>query len=376
MRLGPGLRTAFWLARGQPGRQAYLVLTVAVTVACWFVLTALASPFLTVRTNASEDVIRVNNARNRSAPLPIRYATRLAALPGVARVDYQDLQMLLCGDDTVTVNAINIPATFDELTVLGFDRAAIEAWLAEPRGALVSASAARLCGWRLGQGTEAMNIKQQPMPLQVSGIASVADDDPSVIAHYDYVNRNFSFIGSGKVLWYTLVARDPGAKEALISRVEAEFAHDDPPVAAFPDTVREDARARFGQVQRLVGLLMAALFLCCLLVLASVMAHSASERRAQHGLLCVLGFPRPVMLAGYGLEVLAIVLLGTLMGAALGLTLLDYLPGWLQGQFLKPRLEPWTYRLLPAWLLPLALLALLHPWLSVLRAAPLDAQEQ
>lgn len=53
--------------------------------------------------------MRLVNARNKNTPLPLKYADRIAAVAGVAAVRYVDLQMLLCGDSTVTVSAVGGP---------------------------------------------------------------------------------------------------------------------------------------------------------------------------------------------------------------------------------------------------------------------------
>ena len=120
---------------------------------------------------------------------------------------------------------------------------------------------------------------------------------------------------------------------------------------------------------------MGALFLSCLLVLASVMAHAATERRATLGMMRVLGFPRRVLAGGYVLEVLGIVLCGAVLGMALGQVVLHYLPLVLKGQLLRVAPAPWAWSLLPIWLAVMAALSLLQPCLLALRARPLDCRE-
>lgn len=359
-----------------PARLGYLLLTVAVTVAGWFSLAALASPFLAVKKNADVDAIRVDNARNARTPLPIRYAARIAAIPGVASVSYEDLQMVLCGSSTVTVNALGWVKTDDAARLTGFDHNATQRWLKDSWGLLVSQSAARTCGWHVGQGIEPSDIKGQPIPFHVIGVSAAKDSDPSALAHYDYINNLHPLIaGRGNVMMYFVDAKEPAENQALAARIEAEFVHDDPPVTAYPDTAREDARARFGKVQYLVALVMGALFLLCLLVLASVMAHTAVERRDKLGMLRVLGFPRRVLAASYVLEVLGIVVIGAALGIALGQVVLHYLPGLLKGQLLRVAPAPWAWTLLPVWLALLAALSLLQPCFLAARSRPLDCQE-
>ncbi len=126
-----------------------------------------------------------------------------------------------------------------------FDAAALERWQKDPLGLLVSRAAAAKCGWQLGQGIEPMSIVGKPMPLHISGIGLVESDGLSATAHFDYINEEHSMVAKpGNVMMMHVDATDPSQNQALAARIEAAFAHDDPPVTAYPDTVREDARSR------------------------------------------------------------------------------------------------------------------------------------
>lgn len=369
---------ALWLANsGHWARLVYLVMTVAAMIAGWLVLAALASPFLQIgQSTEADDSLRVVNARNKNTPLPLKYADRIASVAGVATVRYVDLQMVLCGDATVTVSAVGGPVDAAAYKRAGHDLASVARWQADPIGILVSHSAAKMCGWQVGQGIEPLDVRGQPLPFHVSGIATVEDDDPGVQAHYDYVNRQHSLVaGTGYVLAYTVEAKEPQDNQNVAARIDAEFVHDDPPVTAYPDTAREDARSRFGKVQYLVALVMGAIFLSCTLVLASVMAFAAEERRPQLGVLRALGFSRRLLASSFALEVFGIIFSGALAGILLGELALHYLPSWLQGSFLRVMPAPWAYRLLPLWLGVLALITLVRPCLVALHAHPLDCRD-
>lgn len=359
------------------GRFGYLMLSVAAMVAAWLVLAALASPFLQIgQTADANDSLRVVNARNKNTPLPLKYAERLATVDGVASVHYADLQMLLCGDSTVTVNAVGGTTTdAASFKQAGYTANAVKRWQADPIGVLVSRSAAQQCGWQVGQGVDPLDVQGQPIPIRIIAIADVDDDDSSVIAHYDYINQQHSLVaGAGRVLSFSVQAQNPKNNQSVAERIDATFAHDDPPLTAYPDTAREDARSRFGKVQYLVVLVMGAIFLSCALVLSSVMTFAAIERRPQLGVLRVLGFPRRWLAFAFVLEVMAILAVGALMGIALGELALHYLPAWLQGSVLRVSPAVWAYQLLPVGLVVLALITLVRPCLVALRAHPLDCR--
>lgn len=363
------------LRASRPGRLMYLALMIAVSVAAWFALAALASPFLAVHTNKQMDRIMVTNGRGGSKPVPLKYRSRLAVLPGVAGLRYLDLQMLACGTDSVTVNAIGGSSTAEYLRAKGVSDATVKRWQNDPLGLLLSPETARRCGWQTGQGIQPIDLSGNPLPVHVLGVTGDQEAGLVALAHFDYINRHHSFAaGPGHVLRYSVIPTDPGETRALVTRIVTEFAHDDPPLAAYPDTVRQSARARFGNVQNLVAVVMAGVFLLCLLVVASVMAHAAAERRATLGMLRVLGFARRVLVWASVLEVIGIVLVGAVVGIGLGQLVLVYLPGWLQGRFLGVQPAPWAWTLLPFWLALLAVLSLLQPSHLAARAQPLDCQ--
>lgn len=370
---------AAWVlvGNGDLRRPAYLVLTVAVAIAAWLVLAAMASPFLQVASADGEDRLQVSNARNQSTPLPLGYAERISRVQGVKESTWLDLQTLACGNDSVTVSAVggsgveNLPELRDvDATVMG-------RWRDDPLGLFVSSAAARACGWRIGQGIEPLDVRGEPLAFHVVGMLDTGTDALTAIAHYEYVNRARSvFAGVDRVLRFHVTAHDPGDNQALAARIDAAFSADDPRVVAYPDTAREDARSRFGKVQYLLMLVMGAVILSCLLVMASVMLHAVAQRRQQMGLMRALGFSRKVLALAFMLEVLGIIASGAVLGILAGRLIVQYLPQWLEGQFLQIVQAPWAWHLLPAWLTVLAVVTLFYPCLAAWRAHPLDSRTE
>ncbi|MGE0208785.1 MAG: hypothetical protein AB7S42_06555, partial [Lysobacteraceae bacterium] len=119
---------------------AYLVLTVAVAVAAWLVLAAMASPFLRVASSDGSDRLQVSNARNRSTPLPLEYAERISRLQGVKESTWLDLQMLSCGNDTVTVSAVGGSGVNSLPDLRKVDAAVMRRWHDDPLGVLVTSA--------------------------------------------------------------------------------------------------------------------------------------------------------------------------------------------------------------------------------------------
>ncbi len=358
-------------------RCAYLVVTLAVTAASWLLLATLASPFLFDPTLSDNGII-VRNARSPQQPLPMRYASRIEALSDTRDVVYMALKFVSCPDGSmITLNAIGGSGTLRELRKSGFSIEDAEHWQRDPLGVLLDEETATQCKWSAGTGVSPLDeISRQPLPLHVTAIAANVDSpDAATMAHYDYINRNSSMAGTDRVNKIHVEAAHRDRQEALAARIETEFAHDDPPVSAYPDTESDNVRDRFGNVQYLLGMVMCALLLCCILVLISVWAHATTERRTQLALLRVLGFSRSALLAGFAIECLAILLTGMLVGAILGLTAIRSLPDSLHAVFVALRPPAWVWWLMPVLLCVVSMAALSLPAAIIARIRPADCRQ-
>lgn len=103
------LRTCGILAgnnlRKGSGRSIYLLAALAIAVAAWLMLAALAAPF--VANGASTGAgVTITNGNQRSAPLPLHYASRIESVTGAHDVAWFTLMIVTCGANTqVTLNA-------------------------------------------------------------------------------------------------------------------------------------------------------------------------------------------------------------------------------------------------------------------------------
>ncbi|MGH8190780.1 MAG: ABC transporter permease [Rhodanobacteraceae bacterium] len=365
--------------RGSRGPAIYLVVTLAITVAVWLLLAAMAAPFVGGG-NALGSGVTIRNGSQASAPMPLRYARRIIAVSGAQDVTWIGLQMVQCTPaTTVSLSALGGPgaaasAEKDEHVAA----AALKRWKADPLGVLISDTAASQCGWKTGQGIDpksAFGGKQQ-IALHVVGTfrgSGAAASAPIGIAHFDYINRVAPLFGKDMVLMYSAHAAQPRDNDALAARIEAAFAHDYPTVTATANATQQNAWARYGKVQQLIGFVMLAIMLCAASVLVSVLAHAAAQRRAKDALLQVLGFRRGTLFIAVLLEVLAIVILGALIGTGIGmLTAHELAPttlGLLSNGFVVPA---WAYAWMPLWLAILAAASLAWPAALLARVRPSD----
>lgn len=355
-------------------RAGYLMVTVAITVAAWLALSAMSAPFVGGSASKGSGVT-VRNGNQSNAPLPLRYARRIEAVQGARDVTWLALQIVNCKTSpsvSVTLNAYGGPGALAQVKQKHAEPAAIKRWKHDPLGILITSQTAADCGWDVGQGVEPPDMTgMKHVPLHVSGTFRGSGD--IAYAHFDYINRIDPLFGKDKVLFYLASGVNGRGDELLAARIEAEFAHDFPTVSATTNTTAQNAWARFGKVQLLLGFVMAAILLCAASVLISVLAHAATQRRSKFALLQVLGFHRATLFSAFALELLVIVVMGALLGTGIGTLLAHALAptpiGVFSGGFTIP---VWAYAWMPLWLFALAAVSLVWPAALVARVRPAD----
>lgn len=365
---------------GSRRQTLYLVVTLAIAVATWFVLAAIATP-VTVHSGSKNSGVGVTNGSQGTPVLPLRYAKRLMKVQGAHDVSWTTLQTITCGPNStvVTLNAYGGPGAVRALAAdQSISESALQRWSVDPLGVIINARTSRDCGWKVGQGVSPDTGMGASLELHVSGIfhAPHAAGDLG-FAHFDYINRTGSMLGKDKVVQYTAYASDPRKAELLAAHIEQEFAHDFPTVAAFTNTTVQNAWARFGKVQLLIALVMVAVFLCAASVLISVLAHAAAQRRHIFAVLQVFGFGRSVMFAAFALQAFLILVIGAMFGAgaSLGVRYLVVSNSVVSFTTAGFNIPNWAYLWLPVWLAVLLVSALGWPALLISRVRPVHHKE-
>lgn len=376
MTLIPSPRTFFILAAdnlcASRGRAAYLILTLAITTTAWLTLAAVGAPY---EGDAASTRVTISNG-SQSGAIPLYYARRIEAVRGAHNVFWYGMQMVQCaGAKIVPLNAFGGPGTDTPLTKHNVPAAVIRQWNADPLAAVISDAAASKCGWRPGQGAEPPSgMEGHGRPLELHIIGTFAGPFPVAYVHYSYINRAAPGLqGKDKVVTYFADAADPRDDEALAARIEAAFAHDFPALKASTNTTVQNAWSRYGKVQQLLAFVLAAVLLCAASVLVSVLAHAAAQRKSKFALLQVLGFQRFTLFSAFALELLAIAVVGALLGFGLerlvahelGPTSLGFLTGGVH-------VPTWAWWGLPAWLAVLVAVALAWPAGLIARVRPAD----
>lgn len=320
------LAIAWIRLRESAGRHAYLVATLMVGVAGFWVLHALASPFV-ARHAFTDASITVGSARE-GTPVPVRHAERIARHPGVAAVNHMNVLALLCSPPTgvATLNGWGGTDTMRRLHSIRATPAHIAAWTASPHAVLVGAELAQRCGWSAGMALEPPDLSGRPVPITIAGIFHSSEggfSEQLAIAHYDHVDRMLAESERGKARVIEVFGDDPLALAGLASAIETLFEHSDPPVQAHVASATDSVLGSFGNIRALLLSVLAALGACVLLVFASIAAHLSAQRRPSMAVLQALGFGRRLQFFAMVLELVLVVLAGAALGTLLGALLLE-----------------------------------------------------
>jgi len=374
------LHIAWMRFREQPGRVSYLVLTLAVAVLAWNVLAAFASPFLASKMGTAIDArLGIFNAAVQGQPFPLRYMQQIERMPGVAAVEYLAGAAFMCSDmrTTVTINAVGGSGAVPQLRRKGVSAEDLALWNDTRNGVLVGEELAETCGFTPGMLlTQRDLLSRVEMPVSIVAVLPDNPDGASfgklAYGHYEYLNQLLPDGMRDQVWMGTAEVVDAHQLAQLGEAIEREFAGTDPPLEARVSSGSSSLLGRFGQVQGLLALMMAAMGACALLVFVTVMAHLLAQRRASMATLQTMGFDRRLQFSALLLEFAGIMLVGTglgLAGAAAVLAGLSPKVFWLFGQL---RIPDWAITGLPPGLLVLALAALAWPAAQVARLKPID----
>jgi len=381
----PTFQSTIHLARmrlnEQSARATGLVATLAVAVVTWVVLSAVASPLLAFKVGDVIDAtVAVTNARVSGSVFPLRYAQRIERMSDVKGVIYLTVATFPCADGRTTV-AINAYGGSEVTRMLRSDHvsdAMITAWNKTPNGILLGSDIAHQCGLAPGMTLSPRSrTADREIPITIVGILPANTDGPPIankiaIGHYDYINPLLPERSRDQVRIMVVIGKDPTRLPQLAAAIEREFAADDPPLEASVSSGTTTILGRFGQVQSLLALVMAAMAACALLVFVTVLAHQIAQRRAGMAILQTIGFGRGVQFGALVLELLLIAGVGTTVGIIAGravMVLINPLLFRLTGLLRTPDWALWG--LFPAVFLLLAL-SLIWPALQISKLKPID----
>ncbi|NJD31524.1 MAG: FtsX-like permease family protein [Gammaproteobacteria bacterium] len=281
--------------------------------------------------------------------LPASYENRIHAVDGVVDVTPQTWFGAWYQDDRNQVPAFPVkPEAFLRIYpeyVIPEDQK--QAWLADRTGILIGRAIADLFQWKVGDAiplNSSIWRKEDgsfTWDVTVRGIFDLPNggDTRQIILHQDYFDEAKAQ-AKGLVGWYVVKVSDGSRVQAIAKQIDQLFANS--PAETKTSSERAMAQSfvnQVGNVGKILGAIVTAVFFTMLLVTANTMAQSVRERTNEIGVLKTLGFTNGGVLG----MVLAESVLVTVIGGALGLAA----AWWLGVQF-----EPVFRQYLPGFRLP------------------------
>jgi putative ABC transport system permease protein len=309
-------------------RSIYTWLSVAIAFFTVIVLMAMSASFAVPRVDRSR-VLVTDSATGGSGGLPIKYAGRLAAVPGIQSVSWSVAMPITCGAEG-SYTTINAPggSPFGYRHLLeALPKASVAAWQKDQHGLVAGDAAAHECGWRKGQTVTVRSLMSNisggggNWSFRIEGVFHSSEDpvlNRIAWAHYRYINAGRAH-GKDTVLAYTERVSGVADIHRVADRVDRLFAHSDPPTRTTTITTAQATLARFGDIRSVVVWILGAVFFCMLLVTVNAMSHAAAERRTTLAVLNALGFRRGQLVALFIGETILLVGMGAGAGIGLGI---------------------------------------------------------
>jgi putative ABC transport system permease protein len=284
-------------------------------------------------------------------PLPLAYENRIAATPGVEAVThaswfggyYQDPQFQFGQFPTEPREYFSL---YPELEIPEEQLAALEA---NRIGIAAGVELVERFGWKLGDriplhSTIWMN-KDGSYVWEFVLEAIFRSTDPRgssamMLFNHEYFEEARAY-GEGSVGWYILRIADGADPVEVANAIDAQFANSPSETETSTEAAFAESFAKqFGNISLIVTLILSAVFFTLLLVAANTMAQSVRERIPELAVLKTLGFSDRSVLGFVLAESALIMVLGGVIGLAIGWVLVQGLAqqigAFLPGVFLSP----------------------------------------
>jgi len=298
------------------------VLTIVSVALALFLFASLRSVVTTLDASSrfgGADRMIVQNATGIVFPLPMSYAARLQATPGVTAVSWANWFGGRYGDGkrffaNFAVDPSSYLAMYPEFVIPEDQK---QAFLRERSAALVGRRLLEVFGWRVGQDVTLQGtIFPGPWTFTIRAVYTPSNkiiSDDALMFHYDYLDERLDRRMSPG--WYVLRIADPALAPQVARRIDDEFRNSS---SATKTGTEQAFQAGFvtmwGNVRFLMNSIGMAVVFAILLVTANAMMMSARERTSEVAVLKTIGFTDRTLFLLVMVEAGCIACAGALLG--------------------------------------------------------------
>ena len=320
------------------------VLTTLSVALALFLFASLRSVVTTLDANSrfgAANRMIVQNATGIVFPLPMSYAARLQATPGVEAVTWANWFGGRYGDGkrffaNFAVDPESYLRMYPEMVIPEDQK---QAFIRERTAAVVGKRLLEVFGWRVGQDVTLQGtIFPGDWTFTIRGVytpsnRSIGDD--AMMFHYDYLYERFqNRVTPG---WFVLRIADPGRSATVAKTIDDGFRNSsDPTKTGTERAFQAGFMTMWGNVRLLMGTIGTAVVFAILMVTGNAMMMSARERTGEVAVLKTIGFTDRTLFVLVMIEAALIAGTGAFMGlggarALYGLAdtnVLGFLPGF------------------------------------------------
>ncbi len=259
------------------------------------------------------------NATGLVFPLPLAYANRIRAMPGVHSVSWANWFGGRYGDGkrffaNFAVDPESYLAMYPEIVIPPDQK---QAFLQDRTGALIGKRLLSEFGWKLGQNVTLQGtIFPGDWTFTVRAIYTPTDPaigDDVLIFHHEYFDERIGRAGIAG--WYIVEIDDPGHSPAIAKEIDDAFRNSSSPTKTGTEREFQASFATmWGNVSLLMGTIGLAVVFAILLVTANAMMMSARERTGEVAVLKTIGFSDRLLFGLVMLEAGVLALTGAFLG--------------------------------------------------------------
>jgi putative ABC transport system permease protein len=251
--------------------------------------------------------------------LPVSYANRLQAIPGVEKVTWANWFGGRYGDGkrffaSFAIDADSYLEMYPEMTVPADQK---EAFLRDRSGALIGARLLDVFGWKVGQNVTLVGTGYPgDWTFTIRGVYTPTDpaiSDDAMMFHWDLLDERSGRRGDAG--WYILQIDNPANAASVAKAVDDLFRSSSAPTKTGTEQAFNASFATmWGNVSLLMNTIGMAVVFAILLVTANAMMMAARERTGEIAVLKTIGFTDGRLFALTMLEAGLITVTGAVLG--------------------------------------------------------------